>query len=296
MFSKIISRLKITKPGKKIQKIYRNCVYSYFLNKKIKYGLYKGTERDKKIIISLTSFPARYKTLALSIKTLLLQSVKPDMIILYLGKDTSKAELPQNILEMQKYGLTIKDGYEDVRPHKKYLYAMQEYPEDIIITVDDDLMYSKNMVETLIKSYKKYPGSVSARRVHQMLSDKNGLLPYLKWNFTYTCEKKPSYAMLSTNGAGSLFPPHSLPKAAFSLDNIRNYCLNADDIWLKFMLLKNNIPVVWVPSSHSMPYIIPHTQEGALSRSNNGKSQNDSYIEKLTDIYNVNLAEYGEKI
>ena len=37
---------------------------------------------------------------------------------------------------------------------------MQKYPYDIIITIDDDIIYEKNTVELLYKSYLKYPNEI----------------------------------------------------------------------------------------------------------------------------------------
>ena len=108
---------------------------SLFNNKK---GINIGEERENKIIVSVTSIPSRFTSLYLCLETIMRQSLKPDKIILYLGNNTKNMELPQNLKKLKKRGLTIE--YRDdkeLKPHTKYFYAMQEHPNDIIITFDD---------------------------------------------------------------------------------------------------------------------------------------------------------------
>ncbi len=266
-----------------------------FRNMVIKEPLRCSSEEKGRIIVSLTSFPARFSTLDICIKSLFAQSVKPDKILLYLGKECDDAVLPERLLALQQYGLEIKRGYADVRPHKKYLFAMQEYPEDIIITVDDDLMYDRNMIESLLESYKKNPKAVSARRVHRITSLRGDLEPYDKFDKCWTRLTEPSHILLSTNGAGTLFPPGSLPEEAFDIDAIKKLCLDADDIWIKFMLIKKGIPVVWVKSNHSMPDEIPGSQKVALYYANTNKedSNNDRCIRNMEEHFGIHLADYS---
>ena len=281
-YRKVIGRLICKYKAKKL----RNMV--------IKESLRSSTEKGR-VIVSLTSFPARFDTLDICIKSLFAQSVKPDKIVLYLGTECDDVPLPERLTELEKYGLEIKKGYADIRPHKKYLFAMQEYPEDIIITVDDDLMYDRNMINSLLESYKRNPNAVSARRVHRITSLNGDLEPYDKFDKCWTRTTEPSHMLLSTNGAGTLFPPHTLPDEAFDIDTIKKLCLDADDIWIKFMLIKKGVPVVWVKSRQSMPPEIPGTQKIALYYANTDRdnSNNDRCIQAMEDHFNIHLADYS---
>ena len=62
--------------------------YAYGLNRK---------QRDIRIIVSMTSYPKRFKTIIMPLKSLLLQSVKPDRIIVWLGSDSSEEMLTQEM-------------------------------------------------------------------------------------------------------------------------------------------------------------------------------------------------------
>ena len=96
---------------------------------------------NKDIIVSLTSYPSRLQKLHYVIRSLLHQKMSPYKIILYLGSDTKDSDIPYSLKKLQKYNFEIKKNYEDLKPHKKYFYAMQEFSDKIIITVDDDLIY-----------------------------------------------------------------------------------------------------------------------------------------------------------
>lgn len=40
---------------------------------------------------------------------------------------------------------------------------MQAYPDDLIITVDDDIFYPTTMIQTLVQYHELYPKSVICR-------------------------------------------------------------------------------------------------------------------------------------
>jgi len=203
--------------------------------------------------------------------------------------------LPQSVLEFKKYGLNIYIADKNLKSHNKYYYAMKLYPNSLIITVDDDIMYDKNLVSDLYTSYIKHPTAISAKRVHKITKDKNNnLLPYKKWLFEYKKETKPSFSLFITGSGGVLYPPCLLPPETFDDEKIRELCLNADDIWLKFMELKNKIPVVWVKSRRVLPLIIRKSQKISLFKDNYYKNMNDKYIKNLQDYYKINPVSFLE--
>lgn len=88
---------------------------------------------------------------------------------------------------------------------------MQEYRESAIITVDDDVIYPRDTVESLIKNFEKYPRCISARRVHRITHDiSNNVLSYNLWEFECSTIKKPSFDLIAIGVGGVLYPPHIL--------------------------------------------------------------------------------------
>jgi len=272
-------------------------VQLYYSAKK-KYDTVNNEKRNHHIVVSITSFPARFKTLHLAIKSILNQNMKPDLIFLCLTKEEVKdeSELPQSVLELKKYGLQIYFADDNLKPHNKYFYAMKCFHNSLIITVDDDNMYDKNLITGLYRSFLKYPSAVSARRVHKINKDeKNNTLPYNKWFYEYKTKNTPSFDLFATGVGGVLYPPGLLPSETFNIDKIKELSLNNDDIWLKFMEIKNNIPVVWVKGKRIHPLNIKRAQKITLQKNNYHGNLNNNYITCLQDYYLINLASFLEK-
>lgn len=247
------------------------------------------------VVVSLTSYPARLPQLHLVIRSLLHQSLGPREIVLYLGTDTKEQDIPASLRQLEKYNFTIKTGYEDLKPHKKYLFAMQEYPEDAVITVDDDVIYDKDFVRDLCSCHKKNPGCVCARRVHRMIKDGAGKIrSYNDWDWECREVLEPSFQLFPTGCGGVLYPAKSLPSETFDADAIKTYCLSTDDVWLKFMELKAGVPAVFTNSKVIHPLTIRNSQDSALMHTNTaGETRNDLNIKTMEAFTGIRLADYA---
>ena len=67
---------------------------------------------------------------------------------------------------------------EDILGHKKYFYTIQKYKDLPIITVDDDSIYSKDLVQLLYDNYKKYPHCISGMKTHKVSVISGNMQPY----------------------------------------------------------------------------------------------------------------------
>ena len=250
--------------------------------------------REVPIVVSLTSYPARFSTLHLCLRSIFNQTLQADKVILYLDKSVSLQDIPKKVLDLQNKGLEIRPICENIKPHNKYFYAMQEFPDAIIITIDDDALYPKDTIETLYKNFKKHPNSVSARRVHKTthLLDET-IAPYRLWDLEYKKETTPSLNLMATGVGGVLYPPHIFNTNSdyFKIENIQNYCLNADDVWLMFIENKEGIKVCWAPNKQPLPYpiISDNINDFALSNENVENNRNDYFIEKCQNFFKINI-------
>ena len=128
-----------------------------------------------KVIVSLTSYGRRVNsTVSYTLCSLLRQSFPPDMIILWLDSDNwNEYNLPNSIKRLEKKGITVK-FCNDIKSYKKIIPVLNEYPDALIITCDDDLYYRPNMIERLIYYYQKDTTKIYAHRAHYITFDKNG--------------------------------------------------------------------------------------------------------------------------
>jgi len=243
--------------------------------------------RPQHIIVSLTSIPSRIHAVPFVIDVLLNQTMLPDKIILYLNaEEFIGTQFPEELRLQQQLGLEII-YCDNLKPHKKYFYSMQSYPEDIVITVDDDLAYNVDLVEKLYQSYLLHPHAVSAMRARLITFDENNELnPYCAWPLINDKNwvGKEFMSLLSTTGAGVLFPPHCLHMETFHKANLQETCLDADDLWLKVMEVMQRISVVLVVPNCKL-VTLKGTQENTLFMKNQ-MGNNDKQMKKILAIYN----------
>ena len=249
----------------------------------------KDNKLENKVIVSFTTYKNRLLTTSVDnmIKSILNQTVTPFKIVMTLYKDDVKyiTSFIESLINKNIIELLICN--EDLKPHKKYFYVMQKYRDYPIITFDDDIIYENNTIESLINSYKLYPNCISARRVHKMTFNRfHRLKSYSKWRHEYKKESKPSFTLFATNGAGSLFPPHLLNISNDLLSDIYK-CLNADDVYLKYLEIKNKIKTVYVKNDKPMGFPIEDddVQENALYYKNYLENENDIYIKLFNIVY-----------
>lgn len=197
-------------------------------------------------VISLTSFPKRINKIWIVIESLMRQTEMPDRIVLWLSEDQFKCKkIPKSLRKLQQKGLEIRMCKSDLRSHKKYYYAFQEFSQDNVITVDDDIIYPSNLVEELKSAYKQYPDCVVARYVHVMNYTNNDILiPYTLWNNCVT--ENPSFMNFFGSGGGTLFPVYKMSVDVLDKCAFMTLCKTADDIWLnayaRFSGLKVYVP------------------------------------------------------
>lgn len=263
-------------------------LYYSVTSKNNKSGINYSENRDKKVIVSLTTYPDRIDTLWLVIESLLRQTFKPDRIILWLAKEQFNGieSLPKRLLDLTKRGLTIR-FCDDLGPHKKYYYTLKEFSQDIIVTVDDDCFYPENMLEVLMNTHKKYPACICCNRGHLIKRNDDGTVaPFKQW-VNYMGFTEPTHLMCQIGVSGVLYPPNSLSLEVFDEESIRNRCFFTDDLWLKVMAIRNNTRVVKTPDFNSEFIIIRNTQDKALFKINVGENRNDRELKAILEKYSV---------
>lgn len=244
------------------------------------------------IIVSLTTFPARISTVWMVIESLFNQSVQPREIRLYLSKEEfpcQDRQLPKSLLKYVGLGLSIIFVDRNIMPHIKYVYAFQDIllnkKDYLVITVDDDMYYRKDMVEHLLKLHKLFPNCVCANSSRTIKVGSS----YNNW-INEAEAMSPSHKYLALGVGGVLYPVKLFTdKRMFDYEMIRKYCLRADDLWLKAFELINNIPVVTGDLYISFIDIIG-TQAIALSATNtddNSNENNNTQWKSLNELFKV---------
>lgn len=212
--------------------------------------------RREHVVVSLTSYPGRIRTVHRVIRSLFAQKVLPDLVVLYLSEEEfphHEDDLPAELLSCRGHDFEIRWVSGNLGSHKKYFYAFSDFPQSLIITVDDDIECRNTLVGELLELHRRFPHAVPAIRCHLVRFDGSGHhLPYNDWTMEVgnrlpeACGV-PSMRLFATSGAGVLFSPGSLPKEAFDGRAIMETCPRADDVWLKVMTAVAGWPTVSAP-------------------------------------------------
>ena len=261
----------------------------HFLQNPVESGVNKTENRERKLICSLTSFPARIDEIWVSIETIFRQTVKADEIVLWLATPQfPDHQIPESLQRCEEKGLTIRWVDEDLRSHKKYFYALQEYQNADVILLDDDLYYPDQLLENLVTMSERHPGSICATRVHKMTYSNGKLNPYKQWVHNYNSRKEQASSdYFFTSGAGTLIPTSVMPQDTFNMEVFKDICFYADDVWLNLQARQAGIQVFSNNKFDKDEISIGHSQRVKLVKANVLDGGNDKQIHSVMEYLKV---------
>ena len=108
--------------------------------------------------------------------------------------------------------MTIRYVKNDYRPHNKYFYSAQEFPQSAILLLDDDRYCNPMLFESFIKENKIYPHAILTGIAFQMIDpkstpvEKNPLLIYKDFPLILEGLNAPSLFYYPNGGGGIFFP------------------------------------------------------------------------------------------
>ena len=238
------------------------------------------------VVISLTSIPARLKKLHLVIRSLLVQSRHPKKIVLWLNEDL-RSGIPEKILQLQSDLFEICFSEYNFS-HRKLIHSLERFPDDIIITCDDDMIYRKNWLELLYKAHLANPDCVIGyRTLHINHDEEQSPLPYGKWDYP-PADQINEKALIPIGAWGILYPPKSLASQTLNTDLFMSLAPKNDDLWFKAMALINGTISMEAKEKPGEPIPIIGSQKVALKRENKDNSFNDKVWQALNDHFELN--------
>lgn len=225
----------------------------------------------QKVIVSLTSFPAAIPYAVQAIQSILKGSVLPDKIVLYLTFSQFEKGLPQTLLDLSKNNpiLEIRDYNKDIRSYRKLIPALLDFPNAIIVTIDDDVAYHKNMLRDLLRLHAQIPKAVLAHRAKKI---KLGS-PYRQWRkyrwYHFLFKRIHwNYLNIQTGVGGVLYPPGALKTEMLKTELFTQIAPTTDDIWFWAAGVANGYPVIPVPFGYNKPKGLKKPRELSLKTIN----------------------------
>jgi hypothetical protein len=243
----------------------------------------QATQKESPLfIVTLTSYGKRVEdTAPYAIWSLFEQSTKPDKIILWLGEESwNPNNIPQLLKTEMEMGLEIK-FCEDIKSYKKLNFALQEFPDDILIIVDDDAYYPKDWLEKLLRTHRENPEKICCHRAHTI---KKGL-PYNKWKWK-SAEEDNAELLFPTGIGGVLYPPNSLDTSR--LNEIMRLAPQADDIaYWAMAKLKGTKHVLVKNGYFEFALVNGIDEEDSLMIKNREQGENDLQFKAIEELLHL---------
>lgn len=248
------------------------------------------TPIKNRVIVSLTSFPEAIPFAIQAVKSVLEGSVAPHKVVLYL----TASQFPEEKIPMMLQELTMNPTFEvrfyeeNIRSYTKLIPALKDFLNDIIVTIDDDVMYGRNMLQKLLKVHKKHPETIIGHRVRHLKLD----APYCEWkrykeHRYITKSMKPRFTNLQTGVGGVLYPPNALQVSMLDSGLFMKMAPTVDDIWLWAAAVANGTKIAPVPFGDYKLNDLGKPKEISLFNTN-GKKDNDvnrTVLEKILEKY-----------
>lgn len=237
------------------------------------------------------SFPQRIGEIQYTLYSLLKQTCKPDAVILWLAEDefpNREKDIPEKVLRLRENGLQIK-WCENLRSYKKLIPALFLYPNDIIVTADDDIFYAEDWLEILYRSYQQCPNAIHCHRGYYVELNKDGCpAKYNTW-------KLLNFALLSrrvffTGCGGVLYPPKCLDDEVKKATSFAKLAPYADDVWFWSMAVKKGTRIQLIEDFQDITYVNPERElnmngEFTLLSINRTENGNDVQLRKVLEAY-----------
>ena len=229
-------------------------------------SLHSVTAPTAAVIVSFTSIQSRLHLCHLTVRSILTGTMRPQLVVLWLNEEL-KGKVPHSLRKLVGSRFEIRYVAND-EPYLKLLPSLHAFPQSAIVTCDDDMMYAPDWLEILYADHQRFPQDIIAHMCRRIEHDESGAArPYLLWKREKTYSA--SYQTLLPLGfAGILYPADSFNKEVHHAAAYRALAPKADDLWFKFMSLRNGTTSRKVSRASGTPMMISGSQTVSLSSTN----------------------------
>lgn len=178
------------------------------------------------LVVSLTSYPARFAALELVLRSILTQTVAADRVILWLD-DGDQALLPPAVRALA-VEVRICPNW---RSYKKIVPTLAEAPDAYVVTADDDVYYRPDWLERLVA---RADAGVVCHRAHRVALRDGRPAPYADWQRNIAAPEAGPL-LFPTGVAGVLYAPGVFHSDVGDAALFQRLAPSADDVWLYWM-------------------------------------------------------------
>lgn len=108
----------------------------------------------ERIIVSLTTYYKRIGNIPVVLDTIFGQTCQPDFVVLNLALGEV---IPDDVKKYINAHPIEINWVADTKVYKKLIPTLKKYPEDCVISIDDDFLYPAGMIEDFMTVHRQYP-------------------------------------------------------------------------------------------------------------------------------------------
>ncbi len=248
-------------------------------------NLKKKSDQTVPIFVTLTTIPSRLPIVEKTIMSVLRATPQPERITLWLHEDL-KDVLPQALEKLQGDVFEIK--YSPYKfSHRKLIHSLELYPNKLLVTIDDDMIYRPFLFGFLYKSHLEFPNDIIANRMRKISYNSDGeVIPYLQWSHN-TDPQLIDASMMPVGACGVLYPVGALDKRVTDVSLLQKISPKSDDLWFKTMSLLNGTSSRFAPYKEIDPIPIINSQKVALKKINNTLDYKRVQWEKIAEYFDL---------
>jgi FkbM family methyltransferase len=220
----------------------------------------------------MTTLPERINKILPILESIFSQTIKPDLIQINVPKKYIRSKAPIVIPDFLKQNGIFVNRCHDLGPATKLLPTLKSGydPDDIIITIDDDVIYHEGMIEKFLIKTKQYPDSVLCYRGRKLGKSYNE-------SILYRCNEINGDVDvdLVTGTWGVLYKPRFFNESIFEEQKNPKIFLT-DDILISGHLAKYNINRKTIYHMYPMVPQDNHRLNSLWEKNKNGANNNAS--------------------
>jgi hypothetical protein len=227
-------------------------------------------DRPERLVVTLSSIPSRLGHLRGVLNSLIDQSVPADRIVLALpaySRREQRAYPAAADLRLPR-GIEVVPC-EDFGPVTKLLPALAAEPRAHLVVVDDDAVYPRDFLATLLDAARRHPGCALGYRGVRLAPPRH--LVDLEHVFA-TAIAEPVAVDILFGTWGYLLPPGTLDGAAHPRTG--EAFRWTDDVWVSGQLARARVPRLVVPAV-AMPVETGNSMRRSLAGGPNRSGHND---------------------
>ncbi len=229
--------------------------------------------RPERIVVTLTTIPARADRLRAVLLSLLDQSVPADRIVLCLPRSARRGAMPYPDPETLKLprGVDVL-RCDDAGPATKVLPALLAEPEAHLVVVDDDVIYPRDFIARLLAGHRAFPGMVLGLRGVRLVAGVP--FPALE-HVLCSAISTPTPVDIVFGTWGYLLPPGVLDRSVHDFSQYPDDVRWVDDVWVSGHLARRGVARMVLPT-RTFPVETPASAIQALTDGPNRSGANDA--------------------